>query len=117
MSWQALVQALVLVVLLVATVPFLGRYMADVYGARADGSAPGDRFFGPIERVIYRLLGVDAKREQRWNVYAVSLIAFSLVSVLALYGLHRLQGVAAVQPDRPARRQPDGCRSTRRSAS
>ena len=34
MSWQALVQALVLVGLLAATVPFLGRYMADVYGAR-----------------------------------------------------------------------------------
>ena len=32
MSWQALTQALVLVVLLAATVPFLGRYMADVYG-------------------------------------------------------------------------------------
>ncbi len=102
MSWQALVQALVLVVLLAATVPFLGRYMADVYGARPDGSAPGDRFFGPIERAIYRLLGVDAKRDQRWNVYAVSLVAFSLVSVLVLYGLHRLQGVLPLNPtDRP----------------
>ncbi len=50
MSWQAIVQALVLVALLAVTVPFLGRYMADVYGARDDGSAPGDRFFGPIER-------------------------------------------------------------------
>ncbi len=82
--------------------PFLGRYMADVYGARADGSAPGDRFFGPIERAIYRILGVDAKREQRWNVYAVSLVAFSLVSVLVLYALHRLQGVLPFNPtDRP----------------
>ncbi len=76
--------------------------MADVYGARGDGSAPGDRFFGPIERPIYRLLGVDAKREQRWNVYAVSLVAFSLVSVLVLYALHRLQGVLPFNPtDRP----------------
>ena len=50
MSWQAIVQALVLVGLLAATVPFLGRYMADVYGARDDGTAPGDRFFVPIER-------------------------------------------------------------------
>jgi len=102
MSWQQLVQALVLVVLLAATVPFLGRYMADVYGARGDGTAPGDRFFGPIERTIYRWLGVDAKREQRWNVYAVSLVAFSLVSVLVLYALHRLQGVLPFNPtDRP----------------
>ncbi|MET0908857.1 MAG: potassium-transporting ATPase subunit KdpA, partial [Ilumatobacteraceae bacterium] len=102
MSWQALSQALLLVVLLAATVPFLGRYMANVYGARDDGSAPGDRFFDPIERTIYRIFGVDAKREQRWNVYAVSLVAFSLVSVLALYALHRLQGVLPFNPtDRP----------------
>ncbi len=102
MSWQALVQALLLVVLLAATVPFLGRYMADVYGARGAGAVPGDRFFGPIERAIYRLLGVDAKRDQRWSVYAVSLIAFSLVSVLVLYAIHRLQGVLPFNPtDRP----------------
>ena len=91
-----------LVGLLAATVPFLGRYMADVYGARDDGSAPGDRFFGPIERTIYRICGIDAKREQRWNVYATSLLAFSLVSVLVLYAMHRLQGVLPFNPtDRP----------------
>ena len=102
MSWQALVQALVLVVLLVATVPLLGRYMADVYGARKDGSAPGDRFFGPVERFIYRCCRIDSKREQRWNVYAVSLLAFSIVSVLVLYALHRLQGSLPFNPtDRP----------------
>ena len=48
--------------------------------------------FLPIERVIYRLLRVDPKREQRWNVYTLALLAFSLVSVLALYLLQRLQG-------------------------
>ena len=102
MSWQALVQALVLVVLLVATVPLLGRYMADVYGARKDGSAPGDRLFGPVERFIYRSCRIDSKREQRWNVYAISLLAFSIVSVLVLYALHRLQGSLPFNPtDRP----------------
>jgi K+-transporting ATPase ATPase A chain len=102
MSWQAIIQALVLVGLLAATVPFLGRYMADVYGARDDGSAPGDRFFGPIERVVYRICGIDAKREQRWNVYATAFLAFSLVSVLLLYAMHRLQGVLPFNPtDRP----------------
>ena len=69
---------------------------------RSDGSAPGDRFFGPIERAIYRVCGIDAKREQRWNVYALSLVAFSLVSLLVLYGLQRLQGSLPFNPtDRP----------------
>jgi K+-transporting ATPase ATPase A chain len=103
MSWQDIIEVVVLVVLLVVTVPPLGRYMADVFGARADGSARGDRVFNPIERTIYRLCGIDAKREQRWNVYAISMMAFSLVSLLVLYGLLRLQSVLPFNPtDREA---------------
>jgi K+-transporting ATPase ATPase A chain len=102
MSWQDIVFGLLLVVLLLVTVPPLGRYMADVYGNRKDGTAPGDRIFNPIERFIYRVCGIDDKREQRWNVYALSLVAFSLVSLLLLYGLQRLQGSLPFNPtDRP----------------
>jgi K+-transporting ATPase ATPase A chain len=92
MSWQAIVQALVLIAMLAVAVPLLGRYMAAVYGARKDGSAPGDKFFDPVERFIYKLCRIDHKREQRWNVYALSLLAFSIMSVLFLYALLRLQG-------------------------
>ena len=103
MSWQNMLQVVALVLLLAVTVRPLGRYMATVFGARDDGSAPGDRFFGPIERVIYRIFGVDAKREQRWNVYAISLLAFSLVSLLGLYVLLRLQGnCPSIRPIAPA---------------
>ncbi len=45
-------------------------------------AAPGDRLFLPVERGIYRLYRVDPDREQRWSVYAASLLAFSVVSVL-----------------------------------
>jgi K+-transporting ATPase ATPase A chain len=107
MSWQEIVFTLVLLLLLLITVPLLGRYMADVYGVRPDndmgGTAPGDRFFNPIERFIYRVCGIDHKREQRWNVYALALVAFSLVSLLVLYGLQRLQGSLPFNPtDRAA---------------
>src|SRR3954447_1960934 len=103
MTWQSIVFALVLVFLLVVTVPPLGRYMATVYGSRSDGSAPGDRLFNPIERWIYRVCRIDDKREQRWNVYAMALIAFSVVSLLLLYALQRLQGSLPFNPtDRPA---------------
>ncbi|MGZ4792175.1 MAG: potassium-transporting ATPase subunit KdpA [Ilumatobacteraceae bacterium] len=98
MTWQAIVFGLVLVFLLVVTVPPLGRYMADVYGYREDGTAPGDRFFNPIERFIYRVCGIDDKREQRWNVYTLALVAFSLVSLLILYALQRLQGSLPFNP-------------------
>ena len=77
MTGAAFLQLVVVVVLLAATVPPLGRYLAAVYGVRDDGTAPGDRVFGPLERTVYRRRGVDPDREQRWNVYAVSLLAFS----------------------------------------
>jgi len=98
MSWQAICSVLLLIIALVVTVPPLGRYMANVYGARKDGKAAGDRFFNPIERAIYKVCRIDPKREQRWNVYAMALLAFSLVSVLFLYAMQRLQGSLPFNP-------------------
>jgi K+-transporting ATPase ATPase A chain len=98
MSWQASIQILVLVVALGVAAPLLGRYMAVVYGSRDDGSAPGDRVFLPVEHAIYRVCRVDPKREQRWNVYTISLIAFSVMSFLVLYLIQRLQGSLPFNP-------------------
>jgi potassium-transporting ATPase potassium-binding subunit len=95
MSGAAWLQFLVLIALVLAATPLLGGYMAKVYGG---GAAPGDRIFGPIERLIYRATGVDPSREQRWTIYARSLLAFSAVSVLGLYLLQRVQGGLPVNP-------------------
>ena len=46
-----------------------------------------------VERLVYRLVGVDSQTEQRWSVYALSVVAFGVISVLALWLLIRLQGV------------------------
>ena len=81
-------QLLVLVALIMVATPLLGGYMAKVYGG---GDAPGDRVFRPLERGVYRLTGVNPRREQRWTVYAASVLAFSLASVLFLYLLQRIQ--------------------------
>jgi K+-transporting ATPase ATPase A chain len=90
------VQLLVLVGLVGATTPLLGSYLAKVHGG---GRAPGDRWFLPLERAIYRACRVDPDREQRWTVYAFSLLAFSAVSGLVLYGQLRLQGHLPLNPD------------------
>ena len=92
MSGAGLFQLIALLIVLGVTAPPLGRYMAAVYGSRPDGSAPGDRFFRPVENVIYRVLRVDPQREQRWNIYTISLLAFSVFSFLAVYALERFQG-------------------------
>jgi K+-transporting ATPase ATPase A chain len=103
MSAQGLLQLLVLGVALAVTAPPLGRYMARVYGTApgpdgGPGPAPLDRVFLPVERVLYRLIGVNPAREQRWNVYATSLLAFSLLSVLLTYLILRIQGALPVNP-------------------
>lgn len=78
-AWGQLVAIAVLVVFL--HVP-LGNYLASVYTARTDWR---------VERVIYRLVGVQPDGQQRWTGYLSAILAFSAVSVLALYGLLLLQ--------------------------
>jgi K+-transporting ATPase ATPase A chain len=95
MSAAAWIQIAVLVVLLLAGTRLLGPYLARVF---AGGAAPGDRVFLPLERLVYRVGRIDPEREQPWTVYARSLIAFSLVSVLGLYALQRLQGWLPLNP-------------------
>ena len=96
MSGAAWLQLIALLVLLAISTPLLGIYMAKVYGG---GKAPGDRLFGPVERLIYRVCGIDPDTEQRWSTYALSLLAFSLASVVVLYAQLRLQGHLPFNPD------------------
>ncbi len=93
----ALLQIGLLVALLAAVHVPLGDYMAHVF------TSPGHT---RVEKVVYRLSGVDGDTDQRWPVYARSLLAFSAVSVLVLYALLRVQawlplsnGMPAVPPD------------------
>jgi potassium-transporting ATPase potassium-binding subunit len=66
-----------------------------------------DPVLRPIERLIYRATGVDETREMRWTEYAVAILLFSVVSMLVLYVMQRVQqwlpwnpqGFRAVPPD------------------
>ena len=95
MSGANWLQLLVLVGAVLATTPLLGAYLAAVLGG---GAARGDRVFLPVERTVYRVAGVDPDREQPWNVYALSLLAFSAVSIVGLFLLQRLQGALFLNP-------------------
>jgi K+-transporting ATPase ATPase A chain len=73
--------------------------MAKVFGA---GPAPGDRWLVPVERRVFRWCGVDVDGEQRWTVYARSLLVFSAISVAFVYVLQRLQGHVPFDPTHAA---------------
>ncbi len=77
--------------LLLLTVKPLGRYMTDVFEGRT-------KFLAPVERAIYAVCGVDAREEQHWTVYGVSMLLFSLAGFVSLYALMRLQAVLPYNP-------------------
>ena len=60
----------------------LGNYIAHIFTSDKDWR---------VERGFYRLMGIDSKADQKWSTYVRSILAFSAVSVLFLYGLMRLQ--------------------------
>jgi potassium-transporting ATPase potassium-binding subunit len=75
--------------------PVLGAYMARVFSGHYTWLDPVAR---PIERLIYRLSGVDERRGMRWTEYAVSVLLFSVVSMIVLYAMQRVQGILPFNP-------------------
>ncbi|WP_448808382.1 potassium-transporting ATPase subunit KdpA [Agromyces bauzanensis] len=80
----AVLQAATLALVLALLYRPLGDWMAQVF-------APGRDW--RIERVVYRIVGVDSSSEQSWTAYLRGVLAVSLVGVLLLYALQRLQSV------------------------
>jgi potassium-transporting ATPase potassium-binding subunit len=86
--------ALYVVVLTALTKP-LGSYMARIF----DGPPLLlERIFGPVERLCYRLAGIDPEQGMTWRTYAVAMLLFNLAGLLVVYGLQRLQGILPLNP-------------------
>jgi potassium-transporting ATPase potassium-binding subunit len=100
-SWLQLLIYLTALILLVKP---LGSYMARVYQSERTFL---DRVLGPVERFIYRLSGVNPEEDMNWKTYAVAVMVFNVLGLLAVYALQRLQvflplnpqGLGAVTPD------------------
>ena len=72
---------LYLLVIALVTKP-MGVFMTRVFNREKTFLDP---IFRPIERLIYRLTGIDEKREMRWTEYAIAMLLFSGVSMALLY--------------------------------
>ncbi|MFE0756182.1 potassium-transporting ATPase subunit KdpA [Inquilinus sp. NPDC058860] len=73
----------------------LGGYMARVFAGERTVLSP---ILRPVERLFYAAAGVREDREQHWTGYAFGMLLFSLVSVVVLYALQRLQDVLPLNP-------------------
>jgi K+-transporting ATPase ATPase A chain len=88
--------ALFLALILAVTKP-LGVFMARVFNRERTFPDPVLR---PMERLIYRLTGVEEEHEMRWTEYAAAMLLFSAVSMLLLYAMQRLQGYLPLNPQK-----------------
>jgi K+-transporting ATPase ATPase A chain len=104
MSANGWLQYVLFSLILLASVRPVGVYLARVLEGERTWL---DRILRPIERLIYKLSGVDSAHEMNWREYAFAALGFSAVSMLMTYGIERLQnllpwnpqGLAAVGPD------------------
>jgi len=83
-------------VLLAITKP-LGIYMTKVFSGK---QVFLDKVLSPVERLIYRICHIDEHEEQHWTTYTAAMLMFSLVGLLFLYGLQRLQYYLPLNPQR-----------------
>lgn len=73
----------------------MGLFLDAVFDGRKTWLSP---VLAPVERVLYRLSGVSPAKEQDWKGYAVGILAFSLVSTLALFALMLVQQLLPLNP-------------------
>ena len=97
MTINGWLQILVFIAVIIAIAKPVGVFMTHVFNGERTFLHPVLR---PLERLLYRLTGVDEKREMHWSEYAVAMLLFSLVSLVLLYFIQRLQGYLPLNPQK-----------------
>jgi K+-transporting ATPase ATPase A chain len=93
---SSVMQIIIFLVVLLLLVKPLGWYMSRVYENKPCGL---DRVLGPIERLIYRLCGINPANEMGWQRYAGAMLAFGAAGFVTLYALMRFQSVLPLNPE------------------
>ncbi len=109
MSAQGLLQLAVYLAVLLMLVKPLGAFMAAVYEGRRTLLSP---VLAPVERGIYRLAGVDDKKETGWKRYALAVLLVNIVGFLMVYLLQRTQGFLPLNPQHFSAVSPDSSFNT-----
>ncbi len=94
MSLELAYVALLIGVLLILAAP-TGRYIAEVFSGKPTLLT---LLLGPVEKGIYRMGGVDEKREMSWKTYTIALLAFNCLGLMAVFLLQELQGFLPFNP-------------------
>jgi K+-transporting ATPase ATPase A chain len=95
MTGYGVLSIAIFLIVLLALVKPLGWYMARVYTGQPIGL---DRVLGPVERLLYRLFGIQPEHEQPWKQYAGALLLFNLLGFALVYLLQRTQAFLPLNP-------------------
>ena len=95
MTVNGWIQILLYMAMIFAITKPLGSYMYRVFEGDRQ---PLPRLFGAIERLLYKLCGVDPKQQQDWKQYTLAMLVFSAITLLVTYGIERLQDVLPLNP-------------------
>jgi potassium-transporting ATPase potassium-binding subunit len=95
MTLNGWLQILVFLGLIFAVTKPLGVFMTRVFSRERTFLDPVLR---PVERLLYRVTGVDESHEMRWTEYATAMLVFSAMSMLVLYLIQRVQGMLPFNP-------------------
>jgi len=104
MTINGWLQIFVFLALIFAVTKPLGVFMTRVFAGERTFLDPVLR---PVERMIYRVTGVDEQHEMRWTEYATAMLLFSAVSMLLLYLIQRVQGILPWNPQHLAGVMPE----------
>jgi len=97
MTFIGWLQILLFTAIIIAITKPVGVFMTRVFNGERTFLHPVLR---PFERLIYRLTGVDEKREMRWTEYAAAMLLYSLASLLLLYLIQRMQYYLPLNPQK-----------------
>jgi potassium-transporting ATPase potassium-binding subunit len=95
MTANGILQLLAYLVVLVLITKPMGIFLARVFSGERTFLTP---VVGSVERLIYRMCGVDPKSEMKWTGYSAAMLIFSAVSGMVLYGILRLQQILPLNP-------------------
>src|SRR5476649_1646018 len=104
MTYVLLLKIVIYFLLILAVTKPIGLFMRRVFSGEKTLLDPVMR---PLERLVYRVGGVDQTREHDWMQYTIAMLAFNAVGLLLTYAILRFQHLLPLNPDKMAAVPPD----------
>ena len=97
MIGSQILQIVIFLSIVTVVAVILGEYMAKVFSGENTFLS---FIFRPVEKILYRLFGVDENKEMDWKAYSISLVILNIIGIIALFGLQEVQHLLPFNPQK-----------------